>query len=118
MSDLFDGSNAPPEDADPSARIEVADRFLDGATLTRLSLKDAVLADSLMPGARVEDVDAEGAAFVNVNLRRATLRDVTLEGATLEAVDLSGVTVTGATLDGMTIDGVLVTDLIAAWRAR
>lgn len=116
-ADLFDGSNAAPEDEAAPERLEVADRFLDGSTFTRVSLRDVVVADSLLIGARIEDADAEGMTFVNVNLCRATFRDVNLSGATIAKADLSGVAVTDATLDGTTIDGILVSDLLAKWRA-
>ncbi len=97
-------------------RLELADKFLDGSTFTRVSLKDAILADSQLQAARVDDVNAEGIAFENVNLCRARFHDVNLAGATIDAANLTGVVITNAEIEGMTIDGIAVSDLLARWR--
>ncbi|CUH39705.1 secreted effector protein PipB2 [Jannaschia seosinensis] len=115
MSDLFDQSDAP-QDSPAPEKLEVADRFLDGSTFTRVSLRDAVVEDSILTAARIEDVNAEGIAFSDCRLARATFRDVNLTGAALRDVNLTGVEIVDSEIDGMTIDGIPVADLLARWR--
>jgi uncharacterized protein YjbI with pentapeptide repeats len=114
VSDLFDGSNTPPEQE--PGRIELADRDLDGARLVRLSCRDAELSGCIATGLSVTDTNAEGARFADMRLVRAAFEDVNLSGATFRDVDMTGVAVADARLEGMTIDGILVTDLLARWR--
>ncbi len=117
MSDLFDGDNGAPGDGPAPERMELADRFLDGSTFTRVSLARSVVADSRLMHARIDDVNAEGLTFENVNLTGARFHDVNLTGAAIDHARLTDVALTDVDVTGMTIDGILVSDLLAKWHA-
>jgi uncharacterized protein YjbI with pentapeptide repeats len=117
-------------------RLEIDTMYLCGSRFTRVSLKDSVIADSVLGGVRLDDVNMREAVFENVDLSDSTFHDIDLSDSTIDNASLRRLAVTGAdlteahlkdvnlrgarieesNLEAMTIDGILVSDLLAKWR--
>jgi hypothetical protein len=98
----------------------VGESFEKGRRIVKIDNARDILrvSNADISGSEFSNSKLAGTSFENVDMARCRLNDVNLSGTAIADVNLTDVSISQATMVGMTIDGILVTEMLAAYRAR